>query len=456
MTCKSQILPCLFMGTVIALSSSTLLAQEDVNSPPPPLQWPTDVSAHPGKELPFQVSKDLGLRATIEQAANAELCKILMKDANMPVPNEATFTYDQCPASIKAKINAREGVVAWEDGARPTECGRSCVGAPFMSQTQNTNRPNARYAMVYGNLTFQVDLPGPNRDIGYGLEIDVTCDVPGGSRDGIVNVTSKTDGPVADDPGILESIINFLVLPLEISQRITDGINKTYGVSTTSAPSMGPCSSIGANASPPADWKFDSFTWDVPSPRRRPPIPDVTTMKPTATIYFDRIFRNQTIQSNPSTGPLDFTVYINGRVAHIPRNGSITLAPGASFDQKICTTVPMDGLNSLHLIFADNLGGGVWSQFAPTVNFGAGGGHKMTTGRTVVLPARRPGDKPTSTLLREFELAYPIESHGAPTSVAPGPAAPVGPGRVGGVRPRPPAGIFTPGGTVPDSACTKI
>ncbi len=437
----------------LCLGASRAIAQEDVNSAPPPLQWPSDVSAHPSGAIPFQLTPDDGLRHQIEDAGNAELCKALMKDANVPIPNEANFTYADCPASFKATVSSGSGKFSWADGARPTQCGRSCLGPPFMMQTQNTNRPNVRYAMVYGSLTFHVDVPGPfNRDVYYGLELDVTCDIPNDLREGIVHITSHLDGPVASDPSIFETVTNFIALPFEISQRITDGINSTYGTTTSPVGSRGSCSSMGANASPPADWKFDSFNWDVPTPRRRPTMADITTASPTATLYFDRIFRNRTIESNPSTGPMNFTVYINGRPAHIPHNNTVSLAPGASYDQRFCATAPMDGVNNLQVLFVDSLGGAVWSQFTNAQNFGSGGAHKMTTGRTFLMPARRPGDKPTTTLVREFELDYRIDYHGAPAAVAttqrPQPA---------GVKPRQPARVFAPPrGAIPDSACTKI
>ena len=297
-------------------------------------------------------------------------------------------------------------------------------------------------------------MPGPfNRDVWYGLAIDVNCTVPAGTRDGTAKVTTQIDGPLADDPGFLESIVNFLVLPAEISQRITNGINAGYGLSTTAGPNLGPCSSIGAVASPPADYKYDEFVWDVPPPRRPHPAPiaDTTAFRPTATLYFDRIVRNHTIESNPSTGPLSFTVYINGVPAHIPRNSTISLSPNASYDQKYCKAITMDGVNAIQVLFVDSLGGAVWSQFTPAQNFGSGGSHKMTTGRTYLTPGLHPGDKPIVNMLREFEVDYRIDYHGAPTSVAP-PATPAV-----GVRPRAPtSGVATTGQPQPDSSCIKI
>ncbi len=410
------------MLVMSALGATTASAQEDVTSAPPPLQWPTPVSSNSNGRIPFQYSADMGLRHSIEEAGDAELCKMLMKDANVPIPNEAHFTYADCPSGYKTMINIRQGKYSWAGGARPTECGRDCLGAPFMSQTQSAIRPNARFAMVYGHLTFHVDTVGPlSRDVTYFLEIDVTCDVPAGGRNGIANVTTHVDGPVADDPGFLESILNFLALPLEVSQRITDGINKGYGTSTSSGPNQGPCRSIGAYASDPTNFKLDEFIWDLPLPKHPnlTATSDATAIKPTATLYFDRILRNHTIESNPSTAPLNFTLYINGVPAHIPPNGSISLPPsGGSSDQRYCRTIPMDGVDSLQILFVDSLGGAVWSQFSPAQNFGSGGSHKMTTGRTYLRPGLHPGDKPISYVAREFELDYGVDYHGAPTSVA--------------------------------------
>ena len=241
---KSKFLSCaigaLAVMSMTALFATTVCAQEDVNSAPPPLQWPTPVSASPTGRIPFQYSATMGLRNSIEEAGNAELCKMLMKDAKVPIPNEANFTYADCPSGYKTMINLRQGKYSWADGARPTECGRNCIGPPFMSQTQSVNRPNALFAMVYGHLSFHVDTVGPlSREVTYFLEIHVTCDVPAANRNGTANLTTLVDGPVADDPGFLETIVNFLALPLELSQRITNGINAGYGTSTSPGPEPG-------------------------------------------------------------------------------------------------------------------------------------------------------------------------------------------------------------------------
>src|SRR5260370_41575850 len=98
------VLTVLAMSALVATSAN---AQEDNTSPPPPLQWPTPASANAKGQLPFQVG-NLGLRHSIEEVADAMLCEMLMKDANTPIPNEANFTYADCPSGYKTMINTRQ------------------------------------------------------------------------------------------------------------------------------------------------------------------------------------------------------------------------------------------------------------------------------------------------------------------------------------------------------------
>src|SRR5438552_18443541 len=103
---------------VSAVGTTAAFAQENVTSASPPLQWPTSASAHPTGSLPFQLSSTMGLRNTIEEEANATLCKMLLTDAHIPIPNGAAFTYSDCPSAYKAMINSRQGRFSWADGAR--------------------------------------------------------------------------------------------------------------------------------------------------------------------------------------------------------------------------------------------------------------------------------------------------------------------------------------------------
>jgi hypothetical protein len=303
---------------------------------------------------------------------------------------------------------------------------------------------------IYSRLTFWAStVLGETRDFDYLLETDVRRNVPGGNRTGVIGVTTTTQGPVADDPWFLESILSSLLLPVELSERIDDRITQNFKVTTTTTPlAMGQfqCSSIGIVASPPNQYKNDEFVWDVPAPKIVP-VGSNAAVRPRATLYFDRILRNQTTESIPPSSPFSFTPYINGMPAHIPRMSTIPLAPNASYNQKYCRTISMEGLNSLQILFTDNVGGAVWSQFTAGQDFGSGVSHKMTTGRSVVTAAPHPGDKPVQSWLRDFELDYRIDYSGAPKAVSPS---------SGGQTKAPMPGVATSGKRQPDSGCTRI
>jgi len=170
-------------------------------------------------------------------------------------------------------------------------------------------------------------------------------------------------------------------------------------------------------------------------------------VKPTATIYFDRIIRNHTIESNPSPAPLTFTAYINGMPAHIPKTAPISLSAGARNEQKYCKTISTEGLDSLQILFVDSLGGAVWSQFTSGQGFWrrcAQDDHG-----TYVHDSRlHPGDKPQKFVLQEFELDYRVDYHPMPTAIGsattPTPATGGRP-----ARPRPHGGVVVLGDQPP-------
>src|SRR5215472_8256448 len=118
-------------------------AQEDNISPPPPLQFPLLAGPNATGQIPFQLSALAGLRFNIEQAGNLGLCEALMTQAGQTIPPGLTF--DQCSPSIQQQVNNNQGMVTWADNARPTQCGRDCVGPPFMSQTLQLTQPNYRF-----------------------------------------------------------------------------------------------------------------------------------------------------------------------------------------------------------------------------------------------------------------------------------------------------------------------
>ena len=180
-------------AALFSFSAIHAAAQEDVNSPPPPLQWPTltseEIFAPPGSrgQLKFVVSSELGLRKTIETEADKSL----------------TGT----PAR-------------WSDGARPTECGRGCLGAPFVTQTRFLDRPNSRIGLALGRLEFVAPVGPFERRIIFSYRIEVECRIPGAGKEGNIFVTVKVDPGYIEDAGIGESIADFFLGPVDLSRRI--------------------------------------------------------------------------------------------------------------------------------------------------------------------------------------------------------------------------------------------
>ena len=134
-------------------------------------------------------------------------------------------------APFAAQVRTRDGIVHWRsENARPLKCGAGCFGRPFLSGTRNVDRPNLRETMLYGHLDFTIDPPGPvDRDLTYFYEVHVQCKASNGARTGNIEVKVDVGDPVIGDPGGLESVIDFILLPAQISQRIESFIHSQAG-----------------------------------------------------------------------------------------------------------------------------------------------------------------------------------------------------------------------------------
>lgn len=447
------------------LAAPPAAAQENVLGPPAPLQWPTLTG--PNSNRSFLVAI---LRGEFEKGANAELCKVLMRERNLPIPQDFDFT--MCPPDLAAKVNNREGKVKWASGAKPTECGMSCWGRPSMTRELFLNRPNVHYAMFYGHLDFEVENPGPNRNVRFGYEAQFRCLIPPGARAGALEIRAVFGQPVIGDPSFWESVADFLV-PLNISRQIEAGIRRELSKpGTTSMPDQGRCTSIGVDRPPQGDPVFDTVRFDLPAPTRRTAAAAAAAgasslQNKSATVRFVRITRKPpTFGYTSPAEPGSFDVFLNGIPAHFPDTPELSLpAAGGSAPINLCKTIDMNGADRLQVIFLNSHGGAVWSQFTPAQKFGAGAPHLMTTGRKVVVPGKSglPGSgppKPQTLLLREFELTYTVDYHGPPSE-----AVDIPPMAGGGIRP-PRAGADIRGttsgtastdpGGAPPQPCRKI
>lgn len=417
---------------VATLGGKPASAQEDNNSAPPPLQFPT-----------LQVTEANGvfgmgaLRSAIQQGANAMLCILLTREKNPDAVFDDTFTFNECDPDIAFAVNNNLGSIHWLPGARPMECGGDCMSRPMNDQTRSLDLPNRRFASVRGRLTFRLEDVGPtlfDRDVNFPLEVRFECRVQGALKVGELLVTTVVGQPFSDEPGIDETIFNILLFPLEISRQIDNRLRAALGGGSTSPSiSLGRCTSIGAHQDP-VNPQADGFTWFQPPPAQGGAHPPISPPGTTAMIVFDSIVRNQTLEkSPPPAAPLQFVVYVNGSGTVIPRTGTITLSPGGRHDQKYCKTVNVEDAENLQILFVDSLGGTVWSQFPRVADFGNGPVRRMTTGRQYFEPPtpiqgvpQPPGsDKPQSFIAREFEVQYHIVFE--PSAVTPPTATPAGP-----------------------------
>ncbi|OZC04383.1 hypothetical protein [Rubricoccus marinus] len=424
---------CLLAALVVwtlALPSAPA-AQQNQLGPPEALQYPLEARADAPRGVPILI-----LRDQIERSADLALCQVLMTHAGRPIP--AVFDASACEPAFAAKVRDGEGIVHWASGARPLRCGENCIGAPVLRQTTFLTRPNLRRAEVSGKLEFVADPPGPfNRALTYQYNVTFTCAAEDGARTGDFRVAIDIREPVIGDPGPLESVLDFFGsgnLSGFIERRMNEELSPIGSISQ----SVGRCASVGVFASdnPATAFTSDGALYDPVSSggsaeraRNRPRPDAVGSSRDRATIHFLRIVRKRLPaldgagQATPGSMEVgQFSVFLNGVHVVIPpltpnATGTLTLPPEAGVvPLNYCRTVDVTDFDRLQLLFTNGLGGAVWSQFGRAESFGADALNRMTTGRTVVMPARDgPPDpatgrptriKPQSVTVREFELVY--------------------------------------------------
>lgn len=458
----------LILFSLLAISPVAASAQEDRVGAPPPLQWPVlERDPRANRSVPISL-----VRQQIEDGANGELCKNLLKDNNLPIPDDFEYIRD-CPQKYKDAIKDRLGNVRWALGAKPTECGTDCVGRPSMTSSTFLDRPNTIFAALPGHLDFRVlvklpYLPNVWRTVRYNYEAQFHC-VTQGKREGNLTIRVVFDRPFPLESGPLEDILNVLVAPVNLTHSVEAGLRRKLSTPGSQSQTLGRCSSIGYNkAGIPAD---DNIIYNEPQPGTGPlpgTVRDTVQNRRTATVRFLRVTRKLVFGYSPPPETGQFLVFLNGIQGIFPDPPGIKLPPaGGSAEINLCKTIDMNGPDRLQLIFFNSHGGAVWSQFGPNTKFGAGPQRTMTTLRRVPVPGQpgppdpttgKPpgGSKPQILQLREFELLYTIEFHAPPDEAnRPRPVT-------GGVV-RPPSSsqgsdvrIITPSGGQPARPCQKI
>ncbi len=414
------------LGACLASHGFAALAQDEALGPPEVLQYPLQAGESASRAVtgPF-------LRKAIEDAADLGLCQALMTGAGLTFPNG--FQPGDCTSSFADQVRNRQGIVHWRsENARPLKCGSACLGRPFLTGTHNVDRPNLRESMLYGHLDFTIDPPSAtNRDLTYFYEIHVQCKAPNGARTGDIEVTVQVGDPVVGDPGIVESVVDFILLPAQISRRIESFIHAQLQAVPDATIAGEPCRSIGVSLA--GNPLFDAVPFDPVggAAHVRPALGGVAgVLGERAKIEFLAIARKplpplvapeHAQPGNPAAGY--FTAYLNGAAVALPPplgqpEGLVLPPEGGTVPLNYCRTIPLDGADRLQLLFVNGLGGAVWSQFPRGAKFGADVPRRITTGRWIVvpgtpLPPSTPGGPPTpakpqSVVLREFELLYRI------------------------------------------------
>lgn len=398
-----------FIGLPLAVFTASAGAQENSLGPAPALEFPFEAKPQAPKGLPMAF-----FRFGVERAADSALCKILMKHDGKVGPIDAQGN-EGCLPDYAKKVANNEGFVQWAANARPLKC-KTCFGRLVTDRELNILQPNVRRITVFGRLDF-MSFTGPNRTISFPYQAHFTCKAPNGARQGDLAVDVKFDAAVIGDPGFWESVVSFFTAG-ELSRQIDSRIKRELSPLGSLRTFQGPCRSVGADRG--NDPITDAVKFDPPG-ASGPLVP--TSLTDGATIHLLRIRRNPLppgvaiVHARPGAAEAGrFTLFTNGEVRPLPPAG-LTLPPeGGSAPLNFCKSVSLGGANRLQLLFVNDLGGAVWSEFLRPTRFGDGPTRTMTTGRTILVPATpgSAGAKPLPVQLREFEITYQITFKPAP------------------------------------------
>lgn len=431
----------LFFATLVFAPVAPVGAQENALPPSEVLETPFEANDQARDMVNSSVT-----RFFIQRTADTQLCNILMENRYKDDPDELDalreeFGPDHCESDLNNDVQNNQGLVHWKNETRPLTCGTSCFGRPFMTSTSYLDRPNLRQAKIFGRLNFVIDLPTIDRDLTIPYEIVMTCKAVGGSRVGVFDAAINLGDPILGGAGWFETALDFFLLPANISRRLEAAMKSRIpnlpSASLTDADNgapvePAPCTSIGVlqDQNNPL---FDVVRINEPSDSilSRARLAAVTAITgDRARIEFISIKRNRApsfiVDDPQASGDASgvFFAYLNGAGLNIPppsaagQNELELPVEGGTVSLNYCRTIDLSGRDKLQMLFVNGLGGAVWSQFSKSEKFGEGEVRRMTTGRTIVRPAMQgPPDpvtgrptfnKPTTQIIREFELFYRI------------------------------------------------
>lgn len=302
--------------------------------------------------------------------------------------------------------------LSWAPGAKPTECGYSCVHPPHISSTDFLDQPNQHMAMVRARLKFDLDVADwpISRRIESEVILRVFCN---GWRDGSgdIDIEVSVSPPfVSGGSGLLEDILDVVLMPVDLTSRINHAIQSRLSSpgSEFVVQNFSTCRSLSViqNSDTGQFWS-DRVVWDLPKPKPMTPefISDYVVVK------FENIKRKKVILPW-ATDDVSFFLYINGKGLQIPQTGILAIASEDVRQlQDVSIKLPSKNLETLQIIVIDSHGGTGWVQFDKSTKFGKGT-HILRTSREGVIPPGEPGNpgtKPRIYQNREFELSYSIK-----------------------------------------------
>lgn len=373
---------------------------------------------------------------TASEEANGGLLttflRIALQDAGQQIIDATNSQLKNHP-SIRAKLS-------WGENAKPLECGYDCMSAPTIGTTNFIDRPNTKRVVHRARLSFRIDnikrkvggvwvpATGIRRTIHTNVNIYAYCEGWRGTE-GTIRIYTKTLPPFLDeDHSLVESILDFILLPLNISNFVDAQIAKQLksdGGLPAVEPPNGCCNSLGVISNYPNDRRsrFDNIVWDrLPAKSRFPG--GVALQRETAEVRFIRIKRRKTLNSAEAQNDnLRFTFFVNGEVAEYPPVGKVKIAENQTLQLggDIVLKVPVSKKDPvLQVLVSNNFNAAGWKEYSRQRKYGHGTNMLRTSRKIVGPPLKIPGSgkgasgKPTKVTVNEFELTYTINYRGQP------------------------------------------
>lgn len=322
----------------------------------------------------------------------------------------------------EAKKKLPSGFNLYWSGKKPSSCDYDCVGEPRRESTTFLNRPNHRYGIVHAQIRWMLEsTTGLNidiREITARVTFTATCD---GWKDGSgsMRFNVHVDPPkISSGPGKLESVLDVLTGPLELSERIEEKLSAALAsvkVPDHEGFTAGvPCATLGVRGHGATNQpQLDVFTWDAPRRDARLPLPSTRRR---AIVSVDRIrhFSPPPLQLVDAPDPVPaerqpdphhFTFYVNGTAVHFPASGSVTLAHGETIvPAGLQREIELPAKEHVQVILTD---GTVtdWHDF--TGDDLRTRTHRMKVNAKEMRPARA-GGKPVEVWFPKYEIEYSI------------------------------------------------